>query len=488
MYDVVIIGCGVVGAAAAYQLSRYQLKTLILEASNDVANGTTKANSAIIHAGYDPEPGTLMARLNVEGNRLTGEICEKLQVPFKRVGSLVAAFSPEQLPTLQTLYDRGCKNGVPGLRLLSGMEARAMEPGLSEEVCGALFAPSAGIIDPWGFTIAMAETAVRGGVELRRDCPVTGIEDTGAGFVLHTPAGDVAARFVLNAAGVDADRVHEMLEPNDWHTLPSRGEYYLLDKSEHDRVSRVIFQCPGPEGKGVLVAPTVHGNLIVGPNAEPVADRRDLGNTADGLAFVKARARQSVPGIRFGENIRNFSGIRANTDRDDFIIEWSWAYPGFLDLAGIKSPGLTSAPAIGKLAAELLAEAGLPLDEKPDFIDQRRVVRFRHASPEEKAALIAKDPRYGRVICRCETITEGEIVDAIHSPVPATTVNGVKRRCNAGMGRCQGGFCGPRVQAILARELGVSPTGILMDQAGSWVLCGETKQPLNTTKEVPDHD
>lgn len=475
MYDVVIIGCGVVGASAAYELARYKLRVAVLEAAADIAAGTTKANSAIIHAGYDPEPGTLMARLNVEGNRLTGEICEKLQVPFKRVGSLVVAFSPEQLPTLRTLYDRGCKNGVPGLRLLSGEEARAMEPGLSEEVCGALLAPSAGIIDPWGFAIAMAETAVRGGVELRRDCPVTGIEDTGAGFVLHTPAGDVAARFVLNAAGVDADRVHEMLEPNDWHTLPSRGEYYLLDKSEHDRVSRVIFQCPGPEGKGVLVAPTIHGNLICGPNAEAVEDRLDLGNTAAGMAEVRAKASRSVPGIQWRQNIRNFAGLRANTTRSDFIIEESKAHPGFIDLAGIKSPGLSSAPAIAKMAAEMLAADGLALEPDPDFVDKREHIVFKNLSAEEKNELIRKDPRYGRVVCRCETITEGEIVAALHSPIPPRSINGVKRRCNAGMGRCQGGFCGPRVQEIIARELGIDQAEVLLEQAGSTILTGRTK-------------
>ncbi|WP_419503332.1 NAD(P)/FAD-dependent oxidoreductase [Candidatus Allofournierella excrementavium] len=475
MYDVVIIGCGVVGASAAYELARYRLRVAVLEAAADIAAGTTKANSAIIHAGYDPEPGTLMARLNVEGNRLTGEICEKLQVPFKRVGSLVVAFSPEQLPTLRTLYDRGCKNGVPGLRLLSGEEARAMEPGLSEEVCGALLAPSAGIIDPWGFAIAMAETAVRGGVELRRDCPVTGIEDTGAGFVLHTPAGDVAARFVLNAAGVDADRVHEMLEPNDWHTLPSRGEYYLLDKSEHDRVSRVIFQCPGPEGKGVLVAPTIHGNLICGPNAQGMEDRLDLGNTAAGMAEVRTKAARSVPGVEWRQNIRNFAGLRANTTRSDFIIEESKAHPGFIDLAGIKSPGLSSAPAIAKLAAEMLAADGLALESDPDFVDKREHIVFKNLSAEEKNELIRKDPRYGRVVCRCETITEGEIVAALHSPIPPRSINGVKRRCNAGMGRCQGGFCGPRVQEIIARELGIDQAEVLLEQAGSTILTGRTK-------------
>lgn len=478
MYDVIVIGCGVVGAATAYRLARYRLRTAVLEACNDVANGTTKANSAIIHAGYDPEPGTLMAALNVEGNRMTAEICRKLDVPFRRCGSLVVGFTPADRAMLETLYQRGVANGVPELRLLSGEDVHALEPALSPEVCGALLAPTAGIIDPWGFALAMIETAVQNGVELHRSCPVTAIAALPeGGFRLTTPKGSFTARCVINAAGVDADRVHELLEPISWKMTPNRGEYYLLDKSEGSLVDHVIFQCPGPEGKGVLVSPTVHGNLIAGPNAEPVTDRLDLGNTADGLDFVRARALKSVPGIRFRQNIRNFSGIRANTDQGDFLIGASPNHPGFIDLAGIKSPGLSSAPAIGKRAAELAAEAGLPLEEKPDFVDERHVVRFRHLSPEEKNALIAQDPRYGRVICRCETITEGEIVDALHSPVPACTVNGVKRRCNAGMGRCQGGFCGPRVQEIIARELGVPPTEILLEQEGSWLLACETKQP-----------
>ena len=352
-------------------------------------------------------------------------------------------------------------------------------------MCGALLAPTAGIIDPWGFALAMIETAVQNGVELHRSCPVTAITALPEGnFRLSTPKGSFETRCVINAAGVDADRVHRLLEPIHWKMTPNRGEYYLLDKSEGSLVDHIIFQCPGPEGKGVLVSPTVHGNLIAGPNAEPVTDRLDLGNTADGLDFVRARALKSVPGIHFRQNIRNFSGIRANTDQGDFLIGASPNHPGFIDLAGIKSPGLSSAPAIGKRAAELVAEAGLPLEEKAEFLDERHVVRFRHLSPEEKNALITKDPRYGRVICRCETITEGEIVDALHGPVPACTVNGVKRRCNAGMGRCQGGFCGPRVQEIIARELGVPPTEILLEQEGSRLLACETKQPKEGSGHV----
>lgn len=475
MYDVLIIGCGVVGAATAYRLSRYRLRTAVLEKQNDVANGTTKANSAIVHAGYDPEPGTLMAALNVEGNRMCGEICEKLDVPFKRIGSLVAAFGEAQHPMLETLYRRGVENGVPGLKLLDAEEAHALEPGLGPDVTGALWAPSAGVIDPWGFALAMAETAVRNGVEVHLDSPVTKISPReGGGFVVETPERRFEARFVVNAAGVDADRVHELLEPIGWRTTPNRGEYYLLDKCEGARVSHVVFPCPGPEGKGVLVSPTVHGNLIVGPNSEPVEDGHNCGNTAAGLDEVRGKALHSVPSLDFRQNIRCFSGVRANSTRDDFVIEMSREHPGFLTLGGIRSPGLTSAPAIGKLAAELLEKAGLTLEEREDFIDERRVTRVKALGPDEKNELIRRDARFGRVICRCETITEGEIVEALHRPIPARTVNGVKRRCNAGMGRCQGGFCGPRVQEIIARELGVSPVDVLMDQAGTWLLNGES--------------
>ena len=484
MYDVIIIGCGVVGAATAYHLAPYQLNTLVLEAQNDVANGTTKANSAIIHAGYDPEPGTLMARLNVQGNRMTGDICQALDVPFQRVGSLVLAFSEAECRTLEKLFMRGQTNGVPGLRLLSGEEARAMEPNLSNEVAGALHAPSAGIINPWEFALAMAETAVRNGVQICLQSPVTAICKVPGGFRVTTPKGEYEAAYVFNAAGVHADEVHALLEEPGYAIRPSRGEYYLMDKSQGAQVSRIVFQCPNENGKGVLVAPTVHGNLIVGPNAEPVQDKRDLANTAEGMAYVKKTALRSVPGLNFRENIRNFSGLRAISTREDFILEESATSPGFFDLAGIKSPGLTSAPAIGAMAVDMLCAAGARLEKKPVFHNIRRHVRFSQLNAEEKNELIRQDARYGRVICRCETITEGEIVAALHSPIPPCSLNGIKRRCNAGMGRCQGGFCGPRVQAIIARELGIPQQAVLMDQEGTYLITGETKQGRGGAQNV----
>ena len=473
MYDVAIVGCGVVGAAAAYALSRYQLKVVVLEKENDVAQGCTKANSAILHAGYDPRPGTLLARLNVEGVRLAKEICRKLDVPYRECGSFVVAFSEEEMGVLRELFARGEANGVPDLRLLGGAQARTLEPNLSEAVVGALYAPTAAIVSPWEYCLAMAETAVRNGVEVRLECGVRAIQRREGGFLLDTEGGSVEARYILNAAGAHADEIHNLVAPPTFEIRPDRGEYYLLDKSEGNRVRHVIFQCPTKVGKGTLVAPTVHGNLIVGPNNELPQDREDVATTAEGLEYVARTAKLSVPSVDLRQSIRNFSGIRAASDREDFIIEQ--AAPGMIDLAGIKSPGLSAAPAIADMAVDLLRKAGLELCEKPNFVDTRTRVRFRELPPEQKAEVIRANPAYGRVICRCETVTEGEILDALHTPIPPRSVDGVKRRCGAGMGRCQGGFCGPRVVEILSRELGMPATEILQDKAGSRILLAETK-------------
>lgn len=476
MYDVAIIGCGIIGAATAYQLSRYNLKTVVLEAQNDVANGTTKANSAILHAGYDPEPHTLMAKLNVKGVEMAKELCAKLDVERGQIGSLVLALAPEEMETIHKLYERGCQNGVPGLKVLTREEVLAMEPNLNPEVCGALHAPSAATVNPWEFCIALAETAVRNGVEVRLSSPVTAIEKTEKGYRITTPKGIVEASYIVNAAGVDADLVHGMVGGNNFKTLPNRGEYYMMDKTQCHLTYSIVFQCPSKVGKGVLVSPTVHGNLIVGPNAEDVEGRDDVSNTADALDFVRRMAARSVPNINYRDSIRNFSGIRAHTDRDDFIIEESPVAHGFINLAGIKSPGLSSAPAIGVMAVDLLRQSGLITEEKPNFIDTRKHIRFKHLTAKEKAELIKEQPAYGRVICRCETITEGEIIEAIHRPIVPRSIDAIKRRTDAGMGRCQGGFCGPRVHEILARELGVDLTDIQMDEDGTFILTGPTKE------------
>lgn len=475
MKDVVIIGCGVTGAAVAYMLSKYDVDICVLEQHNDVAVGTTKANSAIIHAGYDPVPGTLMARLNVEGNRMAGEIAEKLSVPFQRVGSLVLAFSEAEMPHLQELYCRGVENGVPGIALLSREETLCMEPNLSDAVCGSLWAPSAGIIDPWEYATAMAEMAVTNGMELHLGTRVEGITAEDNCFMIHTNHGDIAARYLVSAAGVQAAEIRAMLEKPPYYICPSRGEYYLLDRSEGQCVQHVIFQCPNELGKGVLVSPTIHGNLLVGPNAVSTDEPDDCKVTTEGLAQVAAAAKKSVPNLNFSANIRNFAGVRANSDRDEFRIERSKRYPHLIDLAGMKSPGLSAAPAVACYTLNLLREAGLELIEKTSYCDHREKIRFFELSDDERADLIRRDPTYGRVICRCQTVTEGEIRAALRSPIPPRSINAVKRRTGAGMGRCQGGFCLPRVHEIIAQELKLDPLSICLEDEGSELLVGETK-------------
>ena len=472
MYDVLIIGCGIIGAATAFELSKYRLGIGILEQENDVADGTTKANSAILHAGYDPLPGTLMARLNVRGVALAKELCQKLDVPYRQCGSLVLAFSPEECATLETLRQRGEANGVPGLQILDREQVHQMEPNLSPAVMAALYAPTAAICSPWEYCLALAETAVRNGAELHLETAVTGIEKQAGGWLVHTSQGDYQARYLVNAAGVFSDAVHDMAAPHAFTIRPSRGEYYLLDKAEGTRVSHTIFQCPNQNGKGVLVSPTVHGNLIVGPNAAPV-EGDDTATTAAGLDFVRTTALKSVPSIAFGQSIRNFAGVRAHAaETSDFILQEK---DGLVDAAGICSPGLSAAPAIAEYVAQLLKGAGLALEQRPDFICERRRTRFKELSPQQRAELVRRDPAFGRVICRCETVTEGEILEALRGPIPPRSVDAVKRRVNAGMGRCQGGFCGPRVVEILARELKLNPTQIQQDKKGTWLLWGETK-------------
>ena len=468
MYDVLIIGCGVVGAATAYALSKYDLKIAVLEKENDVAMGASRANSAIIHAGFDPAEGTLMAKLNVKGCLMAEELCKKLDVPYKKIGALVVSYSEEEDEAVEKLYKRGIANGVPGLRVVRGEELREMEKNLSENARCALWAPESGVISPWDYALGMAEVAVKNGTELYLENEVQKIEKTPGGWKVTTDKGVFEARYIVNCAGVFADKVHEMAAPPTFRIVPCKGQYYLLDKSEGAAFAHTLFQCPSKVGKGVLVSPTVHGNLIVGPDAVDIPDREDTSTTAAQLAFVRRAAEKTTEKINYRNSIRNFAGVRANSDRSDFVI--SFAAPGFLDVAGIKSPGLSAAPAIGEYAAELLFNDGLKAEKRADYDDSRKVIRFKELPPEEKNALIEKEPLYGRVICRCETVTEGEIVASTKTPIPARTVDGVKRRTNAGMGRCQGGFCGPRVVDILARETGKDKTEILKDKTGSYIL------------------
>lgn len=482
-FDVCVVGLGICGAAAVYTLARYELRVLALEAENDAASWTTKANSAILHAGYDPPPGSLMAASNVRGAALAKEICAALDVPRHEIGSLVLAFDEPELAQLRALHRRGLENGVPGLALLGREAALAREPGLNPRILGALHAPSAAVVDPWEYALAMIESAVLNGCRCEREARVTALDfDADAGLYRIRCADGRAfrSRVVVNAAGLYADRVHELAGGGGFRIDASRGQYYLLDKAAGGSVSQVIFQCPGPLGKGVLVAPTVHGNLIVGPDAEPGLPRDAVDTTAEGLAFVRARAALSLPGIPWGESIRQFAGLRANTEAEDFIFGLSESAPHFINMAGIKSPGLTSAPALAEKLPALLSDLGLCLKEKQDFLNERRRTRFRFLSAAEKALLCREDPRYGRIVCRCEGVTEGEIREILASPFPPLSVEAVKRRCNAGMGRCQGGFCAARVRRLIAEVRGLSPEAVPLDRAGSFDLLGELKPGANS--------
>ena len=476
MYDVTIIGAGIIGNFIARELSKYDLKVLLLDKENDVANGTTKANSAIVHAGYDAEPNSLKARFNVEGNRMMEQICKELDVPFKRIGSLVVAFNEEEIETVKGIYEKGLKNGVPNIRIILKDELLEMEPNINPEAVGALYAPTGGIVGPWELAIALAENAVENGVELRLNTEVQNIEKQDNGYKIYTNDGEIDSKYVVNSAGVYADRIHNMVAEPTFTLTPRRGQYYLLDKSAGTLVNRVIFQSPSKISKGVVVLPTVHGNLLVGPDAEDIDDRDNKYTSDDRLDFVKDRAKKTSDKIPFNMVITSFAGLRASPSTGDFIVEEVEGAKGFIDVAGIESPGLSASPAIGDFVANLLKEIDGNFIENEDFNPIRReMIHFMELSQEEKSRLIKEDPRYGRIICRCENITEGEIVDAIHRKVGGTSVDGIKRRTRAGMGRCQGGFCQPRVIEILARELGKGLTEIVKDGPNSNIAIGETK-------------
>ena len=476
MVDVVVIGTGIMGACVARELSRYNLNVVVLDKENDVSNGTSKANSAIIHAGYDAANGTLMAKYNVLGNAMFEDLCKEIEAPFKRVGSYVLAFTEEERPHLELLYDRGVKNGVPGLEILEGAEVLKREPNLNPNIVAALYAPTAGIVGPWEFVIKMLENAVENGVEVRLNSKVGDIQKVDGGYKVVTDKEEILTKTVINAAGVHADEINDMVSKKHFNIIPRKGEYFLLDKVQGTLVNSVIFQCPSKMGKGILVSCTVHGNLIAGPTATDVESKDDVGNTISEMDMIRREALRSVPSVNFRDNIRNFAGLRAEGDTGDFIIGEAEDAEGFFNIAGTKSPGLTSAPAIGVDVAKMVVEKLGNPTKKVEFKKNRHQIHFMDLTPEEKTEVIAKDPRYGRIICRCESITEGEIVDVIHRTLGARTVDGVKKRCRPGMGRCQGGFCGPRVQEILARELGKKLDEIVLDKTGAYILTGETKK------------
>ena len=480
MHDIIIIGAGVSGCACARELSRYDAKILVVEKEEDVCCGTSKANSAIVHAGYDAAHGSLMAKLNVEGSRRMPALAKELDFAYDRCGSLVVCLSDEDRPALQKLYENGIANGVEGLRIIERDELVGMEPNISDAAVAALWAPTGGIVCPFGLTFALAENAAKNGVQFRFDTKVTGLhplDGGGTGWAVETDHGTLETRCIVNAAGVYADTLHNMADAAHPMTITARrGDYFLLDHTAGQHVRHTVFQLPGKYGKGVLVTPTVHGNLLVGPTAADQEQRDLTATTAEGLAFAQDMARKSVPGLPLRDVITSFAGLRAHLAEGDDDFRVGQPVPGYFEALGIESPGLSSAPAIGAYLAEQAA-AYLGAAEKPDFDPLRRdIVHLRELPFEERQRLAAENPAYGNIVCRCEGISEGEIVDAIHRVPGARSLDGVKRRVRAGMGRCQGGFCTPRVMEILARELGVPQTELTKNGGTSRLLAGRTKE------------
>lgn len=475
MYDVIVIGAGVTGSGIARELSRYDWKVAVLERASDVCEGTSKANSGIAHAGFDAKPGSLKAKLNVEGSRLMEQLSEELDFPFKRNGSLVLCFDEKDIPSLQKLYDQGVKNGVEGLEILNREQLKKMEPNISDNAVAALHAPTGGIVCPFGLTIALAENAAVNGVEFHLNTEVQNIEKKDGGYRLATNREAFETKVVINAAGVYAGHFHNMVSQDKIHITPRKGEYCLMDKKAGSFVSHTIFQLPTIYGKGVLVTPTVHGNLLAGPTAVDVEDPESLNTTREGMEDLLKRAGLSVNNLPSRQVITSFAGLRAHEDKDDFILGQAKDAPGFFNAAGIESPGLTCAPSLGKYLTNMVLEY-LPAAEKQNFVATRKgIPSMALASTEEKKRLIAENPLYANVVCRCELVTEGEILDAIHRPLGATTLDGVKRRTRAGMGRCQAGFCSPRTLEILARELGRDMGEICKNNSGSQFLKGYDK-------------
>ncbi|MGE5574095.1 MAG: NAD(P)/FAD-dependent oxidoreductase [Bacteroidota bacterium] len=485
--DVAVIGAGVIGAAIARELARYDLAVVLLEREMEPAFGTSKANSGVVHAGFHSAPGTLEASLCVEGNVMFDEIAAELSVPFKRNGSLMVAMSLEEVDVLREYLDRGRRNGVPGLRLLDAGEVHALEPGLSPDVVAALHAPTGGIVCPYQLTFALVENAVANGVRFMAGSPVTSLH-VGNGRVTAVETAQatiIEAEWVVNAAGLFADQIAAMAGDESFEIRPRKGEEYLLDKRVGSLVRSTVFPVPTPVSKGILVIPTADGNIMVGPTAEDVSDRLDLATTRAGFEAVFAAARRMVPAVSPRDVIASFAGLRAASSERDFIIRPSGVTRGMVHVAGIESPGLTAAPAIACMVVGILRDEGLEARARRGFNPIRPApVRFSQLSRAEQARLVESDPSFGRIVCRCETVTEAEVLDAIRRG--ARTVDGVKLRTRAGMGRCQGGFCMPRVMRILSRELGVPLEAITKRGPSSPIAPYPAKALLREAQEEAD--
>lgn len=477
-YDVIIIGGGIIGCAVARCLARYKLRVALCEAAADIATGATKGNGGIVHSGYDPLPGTLKAKLNVRGNQLYSEWSRQLGFAFRRTGSMVLGFNDSDRQHLENLMERGSKNGVQGLQLIDHERIRQLEPQASPLACVALYCPHTGIVDPFEVAIACAENAAANGVDFYRSAPVTKIQQLDEKFMVSTPNDTFQTRWIVNSAGCHADDVARLVGDDSFHLVTRHGDLLIFDKNCGVRNLMVLYPVPTPETKGVVALSTLSGNVLVGSSAV-MRPKDDNDSYKEGIDQLLAGVQKLVPGIDLHRVIRPFAGQRAVwlEGNNDFLIRPSEQAPRLIHVAGIQSPGVASAPAIAEYTVELLAKQGMPLVARPGYIATRlSPVDFSEASTEEKKELIARDPRFGQIVCRCETVTEAEIVAAIHRCPGATTVDGVKRRTRAGMGRCQGGFCQSRVVAILCRELGIPADQVLLENPGSNLLYGNVKE------------
>lgn len=475
MYDVLIIGAGVIGGMVARTLAKYDLKICILEKENDVAMGATKANSAIVHAGFDAKEGSLKARLNIKGSAMMESVCKELGVKYKNNGSLVIGFNDDDRATIEELKKRGDKGGVPALRVLEKDELLTLEPNLSRNVTCALYAPSGAIVCPYELTVAAIGNAMDNGAELICNFPVTDIEKIDGGFMVKSGEKSVSSRYVINCAGLFSDKIAAMVGDESFSVHPRRGEYILLDKECGGILNHTVFRTPSKMGKGILVSPTVDGNLLLGPTSVDIEDKDDKTTTAEGFQKIIKEANENVNGLDIRKTITSFCGLRAVGSTGDFII--NSPVPHFINAAGIESPGLSASPAIAMYIESLLRESGLVLNEKSDYEPTRPAMhRFREASIQEKNEIIKKDRAYGKIVCRCETVTEGEILEAIRRNPKPRDLDGVKRRTRAQMGRCQGGFCGPYIVELLAREQNIPFEDVTKSGGNSYINLGKTKE------------
>lgn len=489
MADITIIGAGVMGAAVAYFLSKYQCEVVVLEKENDVAEATSLANSGIVHSGHDPKPDTYKARFNVEGNRMYPELCRHLHVLYRQTGAFVVAVNEEEREILQMLKRQAEERGIP-CEEIDGETARKMEPNLSENIIAAISLPTTGVVDPWEITLGMMEEAVLNGCDLRLNHQVVGIKQKETGYqievedLVKNESYHLETRYVINCAGVYSDQIFALLEKEiDYKITPRRGQYFVLDNTIAPLVSRPIYPVPSALGKGILAIPSIHGNVLLGPDSEWIEDKEGINVESARLDVVRNGLAKTVRNIPFDKVIRSFAGLRATGNTGDFIIREEEKYPGFIQVACLESPGLTAAPAIGRYVAEELIGAKEKYAHRNNYQNRRPPIRLDGMSLSEKNEWVKKEKRFARMICRCESVSEAEIMDCIHRPVGATTVKGVKKRTRPGAGRCQGGFCEPRVVEILARELGISPLDVMYDSLRSPIFVSESKQGKGESHE-----